>query len=308
MNVVVTGGGTIAPIDDVRSIANASSGRLSAQIAEAWLARGADVWHIHAPGALLPFSRLARFDLSAADRDAEFARLSRLADRWRAARDRLHLVPLAQGTVADYAATLERTLRARPIDVAFLAMAVSDFEPVPIPGKIDSAADGLTIHCRPTPKVIRSVRDWAPDVYLVGFKLLSHASEPDLVRAAAAACRVNRADLTVANDVQTVRAGRHTIHLVRPGLPVETIAPPEPIAEQLVDRVFSWAAAREGVRGSPIHSPVTTDLSPSPLVGEGRVGGSSAIEGHCVGGGAPHPNPPPQGGRGKIDQTPPDRA
>ncbi len=49
----------------------------------------------------------------------------------RRCRDRLHLVPLAQGTVADYAATLRATLAARPIDVAFLAMAVSDFEPEP---------------------------------------------------------------------------------------------------------------------------------------------------------------------------------
>ena len=33
MNVVVTGGGTIAPIDDVRNLANVSSGRFSAMIA-----------------------------------------------------------------------------------------------------------------------------------------------------------------------------------------------------------------------------------------------------------------------------------
>ena len=247
MNVVVTGGGTVAPIDDVRHIANASSGRLSAQISEACLDRGAAVWHIHAPGALLPLQRLARFDLAAPDPAAELDRLSRLAARWRAARDRLHLVPLERGTVADYAAVLERTLRARPIDVAFLAMAVSDYEPDPIAGKLDSAADGLTIRCRPTPKVIRSVRDWAPAVYLVGFKLLSHAPEADLIRAAEAACRTNRADLTVANDMSTVRAGRHTLHLVRPGHPVETLAPPEPIAERLVERVFAWAEARPPV-------------------------------------------------------------
>ena len=30
------------------------------------------------------------------------------------------------------------------------------------------------MRCRRTPKVIRSVRDWAPSVYLVGFKLLSN--------------------------------------------------------------------------------------------------------------------------------------
>ena len=54
MNVVVTGGGTIAPIDDVRLIANISSGRFAASISEALLDRGASVWHIHAPSSQVP--------------------------------------------------------------------------------------------------------------------------------------------------------------------------------------------------------------------------------------------------------------
>src|SRR4051794_11880778 len=129
MNVVVTGGGTMAPIDDVRYLGNVSSGRFSAMISEACLRRGATVWHVHAPSAQLPLLRQARCDLAAAAPDAELARLARLRRDWQALGDRLHLVPLARGTVADYAETLERVLRDRPVDVAFLAMAVSDYEP-----------------------------------------------------------------------------------------------------------------------------------------------------------------------------------
>ena len=54
MNVVVTGGGTIAPVDDVRLLTNVSSGRLAAAIAESFLDRGASVWHIHARSAQAP--------------------------------------------------------------------------------------------------------------------------------------------------------------------------------------------------------------------------------------------------------------
>src|SRR5947209_7068691 len=140
MNVVVTGGGTIAPIDDVRHLANVSSGRFSAQITEAWLARGATVWHIHTPSAQLPFWRAAGFDL-------------------------------------------------------------------------------------------------------VGFKLLSRTTPAELIRQAEAACRTNRADLTVANDLQTLRAGRHTVHLVRPGHPPETLGPGADLAERLVERIAAWSAA-----------------------------------------------------------------
>jgi phosphopantothenate-cysteine ligase len=244
MDVVVTGGGTIAPIDDVRQLTNVSSGRFSAAISEACLNRGATVWHVHTPSALLPMVRRAAIDLDAPDPNAELARLARLQQEWRGVRERLHLVPLRQGTVADYARTLEAVLRSRPIDVVFLAMAVSDFEPEPISGKLDSGAEALLIRAPRAPKVIRSVRDWSPGVYLVGFKLLSRSGEAELIRQAEAACRTNRADLTVANELQPLRAGRHTVHLVRPGHPPETLPPGDDLADRLVDRVFRWAEGR----------------------------------------------------------------
>ena len=175
MNVVVTGGGTIAPIDDVRLMTNISSGRFAASIS-----RG-----VPGPGSLglarpRPHRRSSRCGDSPGTRSGCGRPLRRAAigwcasaRRWLSARDRLHLVPLEEGTVADYAATLKAVLDAQPIDVAVLAMAVSDFEPEPYAGKISSDAESLVVRCRPTPKVIRSVRDWAPSVYLVGFKLLS---------------------------------------------------------------------------------------------------------------------------------------
>ncbi len=246
MNVVVTGGGTVAPIDDVRQIANVSTGRFSAAISEACLQRGAAVWHVHTPQAQLPLIRSARFDLTGTEAGmaAEFGRLEKLHMQWQTVAERLHLVPLNQATVADYAANLERVLRAQPIDVAFLAMAVSDFEPEFHDGKLDSDVESMVIRCRPTPKVIRSVRTWAPGVYLVGFKLLSGVGAAQLIHQAEAACRINRADLTVANDLQTLKAASHTIHLVRPGQATETLGPDDALADKLVDRVFAWAATR----------------------------------------------------------------
>ena len=128
------------------------------------------------------------------------------------------------------------------IDVAFLAMAVSDYEPTPVSGKVSSDEDRLIVRCHRTPKVIRSVRDWAPAVYLVGFKLLSRVSTDELIRQAGAACTTNRADLTVANDLQTLVAGQHTVHLVRPDHPPETLSPGPDLADRLVARVFSLAS------------------------------------------------------------------
>ncbi len=248
MNVVVTGGGTLAPIDDVRQIANASTGRFSAEIAEACLRRGANVWHVVAPGAQRPLLRQAGFDLDTADPEREFERLEALRQEYQRFKRRLYLRPLTTGTVGEYASTLRSVLKEESIDLAFLAMAASDFEPEPQSGKIRSDLPELMLRCHPTPKVIQSVRDWAPGVFLVGFKLLSGSSPGALITDAEAACRANRADATVANDLRLLRAGRHTVHLVRPDQPVETFGPGGPIAEALVDRLWNEVQARPGDR------------------------------------------------------------
>jgi len=251
MNVLVTSGGTIAPIDDVRQIRNVSTGRFGATIAEAALARGAHVWYLHTPGALRPIDRSARFDLESADPAAEFARLARLHEDWHAVRDRLRLVSLPTGTMPEYAERFRTLLTSQPFDVAFLAMAAADYAPDPTPGKLTSTADELVIRCRRLPKLIATARDLAPSLYLVGFKLLSHVPTAELIRQATEAGRANRADLTVANDLATVQAGQHTIHLVRPDQVVETLGPEDgSIADLLVDRVFAWSRADRA--GNPV--------------------------------------------------------
>ena len=114
MNVVVTGGGTIAPIDDVRLIANVSSGRFAASISRGFAGSwGLGLAHPCAivPGSAAGVSPVARW--TRADPSAEMDRLARLRRRWLDVRDRLHLVPLKEGTVSDYAATLKGVLCAR---------------------------------------------------------------------------------------------------------------------------------------------------------------------------------------------------
>ncbi len=239
--VVVTGGGTIAPIDDVRFLANVSTGRFSAEITEAALRTGARVWHVHAPSALLPFVRQAHFDLDAPDFDAEVRRMAGLREEFRRLGPHLHLEPFPPGTVSAYARVLRATLEKSRPHMVFLAMAASDFEPEAVAGKIDSGRAEFTLTLRPTPKVIQSVRDWSPSSFLIGFKLLSGVSESTLIASAEQALIKNRADVIVANDLQTVHRENHTIHLVRSGGRIETLRPGGSLADRLVERVRMWA-------------------------------------------------------------------
>lgn len=243
MNVLVSGGGTVALIDDVRRITNNSTGRLSAMITEACLTLGAEVWHLHAAGAQVPYQRSAFLDFNTNVAD-ELERLRQLHQKYRLNRPRLHLEALEVGTVQEYASHLERLLRTQAIDVVFLAMAVSDFEPVRHPGKLSSKAGTLVLECLPTPKVIKHVKDWNDEVFLVGFKLTSGKDRQEQEELGRQACRENRADLTVVNDQQAINAGRHELLLVRAGADPETLGPREEMAFELVERVFTLARGR----------------------------------------------------------------
>ena len=121
-------------------------------------------------------------------------------------------------------------------------MAVSDYEPVPVAGKVSSDESELVVQCHRTPKVIRSVRDWAPSVYLVGFKLLSRATTPELIRQAEASGRTNRADLTVANDLQTLVAGSTRSTSSAPVTLQRRSEPGADLADRLVEHVLNWVA------------------------------------------------------------------
>jgi phosphopantothenate-cysteine ligase len=243
MNVLVTGGGTVAPIDDVRRIVNVSSGRFSAMLSEAFLRRDCHVTHLFAPGAQRPFHRLAAFDLSTHDPSSEMARLARLREEWDDVRGRYHELPLRTGSVLDYAETLGTASGTRNFDLILLAMAVSDYEPTPRLGKLESSAETLEIHCRRTPKVIRAVRSVCPEAYLVGFKLLSGSSREELIDAAHEACRTNRSNATIANDLASIREGRHEVVLVTASGTVQRFGPGDDMADGVAGRLLELATA-----------------------------------------------------------------
>lgn len=239
--VLVTSGGTRAPLDEVRWIGNLSTGRFGAEIARACLARGASVVHLHARGAEHPFERHVnlledwRSQLAAIREEGE--RL--VPDCNQRYRSITFIEPI------EYGQKLEMLLKEEAIDIVFLAAAVSDFAPEQVRGKISSDTQGVMLHLIRVPKFIARVKEWSPTTFLVGFKLMVGATPEELVAVARRAGGVNRADVTVANDLRPLKEGNHTIHLVRDGRPVETYSAMNRPAEQLVDRVFQWRSEQE---------------------------------------------------------------
>lgn len=184
--ILVTGGPTPVPIDGVRRIVNRFSGRLAAAIAAELLLRGADPDLLLGEGAAAPPAWLPH--------------------HWLPSYDAYRQQVLA--AVGDGSATGQR-----PLAAAILSAAVADYRPRRVhPGKLASGQAGLNLELEPTAKVIDLLRQAAPQLPMVTFKVLQGASEDELL--AEARRRLERFQLVVANHAEEVSGSEQCAWLV----------------------------------------------------------------------------------------------
>jgi len=171
LRLLITAGPTHEPIDDVRYIANRSSGRMGAAVASAAVAMGLPTTVILGPVGV---------DLAPAVR-------------------RIDVVTAAQMHAA--------VLREFPNhDLLIMAAAVADFSPVPVAGKLKRRESGaMTLELFPTADIVKDVvshkRD---DQRTVAFSLEKGG---DLERAAQK-MRYKKVDLMVYNSIATIDSPR----------------------------------------------------------------------------------------------------
>jgi phosphopantothenate-cysteine ligase len=80
--------------------------------------------------------------------------------------------------------------------------------------KIRSKESEMSIQLKVLPKLISNIRKWAPDIALVGFKLLVDSTEDELVDAARKSIKSNRCDFVVANDLRDIKSDERCVYLV----------------------------------------------------------------------------------------------
>lgn len=181
--VLITGGGTREPIDAVRYIGNTSTGRTSAQLANAMHERGMAVTWLGARSAIHPQKGP---DIS------EYETFDELQERLFAAVSGSHY------------------------DLVVQAAAVADFSPVggEAAGKM-SSGEALTLELAPNPKLINSIRSHSlnPAVRVIGFKLTAGASSKDARQAVARLFAGGGVDLVVHNDMREIDDGHHRFRL-----------------------------------------------------------------------------------------------
>ena len=202
MHILITSGGTSEAIDRVRSITNHSTGILGKIIAETALAKGHQVTLITTPTALKP-------------------------------QPHPQLKLLVINNVKDLLTQMQKEVPHH--QVLIHAMAVSDYSPVYMTGldevekapdlqrflqqknqetKISSKEEYQVLFLKKNPKIISLVKEWNPDLQLIGFKLLVAVSSEELIQVARESLVKNHASMIVANDLTKIQDGHHQAYLV----------------------------------------------------------------------------------------------
>jgi phosphopantothenoylcysteine decarboxylase/phosphopantothenate--cysteine ligase len=207
-SVLVIGGASREPIDDVRSITNESSGATAVELATQAHYRGANVtaWlgatEVPVPGFLA-------------------------VTRWRSTADLQRLVRRSGKLVA-------------AADAVWVPAALSDFTLTPVAGKIPSRSpEPPTLELRRAPKLLPILRRSAPrPAVLVGFKLTARKTEAETVAEAEALRGEAALDWVVANDRSNMGAREADVLLVGPsGAPTRITGPKAEVAGRLLDAV-----------------------------------------------------------------------
>lgn len=221
MRYLITAGGTREAIDAVRVVANRSTGRLGACLAEQAAEAGHEVV------------------------------LLRAAEGARPAVDGITCHDFESS--ADLAALLTR--HAPAADVIVQAAAVSDFVPRTASGKLSSDAEELVLVLDRAPKLIDGLRDLCPGGVLVGFKLTAGRDEAEQVVVARKLLARARLDLVVANDAGALGNDEHVALLVGERGDAQRCVGKGVIAREVVavaDRLAGSRSAEHTVDGRPV--------------------------------------------------------
>lgn len=224
MKILITSGGTTEQIDSVRGITNHSTGKLGKEMTEHFLKAGHQVSLVTTKAAVKPN-----------------------------ASEQLSIYHITN--VASLIQTLKPLVENH--DVLIHCMAVSDYTPVYMTDleevkettdietllkksnqetKISSSSDVQVLFLKKTPKVISMVKEWNPNIQLIGFKLLVDVTEDQLISVAKDSLTKNKADYIVANDLATISADSHKALLVSKD-EVLSLATKSEIAETLLKKV-----------------------------------------------------------------------
>ncbi|MHC5230132.1 phosphopantothenate--cysteine ligase [Enterococcus sp. LJL99] len=248
MNILITAGGTIEKIDDVRSISNHSTGKLGKEIAESFLENGHQVTYVCSKQAVKPKSNehlslltiettrdleitlLEQFQNYSFDAIIHSMAVSDFTTEIAITEDKL-IEQLVQKISAEPQSTvtdLANLIRQQLTDLTNHAQQSK---------KIPSNTDRLLLFLKKNPKIIAMIREKQPTALLVGFKLLVGVSEQELIQVGTAILEKNNCDFVLANDLEQINAEQHKGFLISKNGKITTAQTKKEIARLLLKSI-----------------------------------------------------------------------
>lgn len=224
MKVLITGGGSEEPIDNVRSVCNFSTGRTSSFLADFFANSGFEVTALMAEKAVKPSADNVRV--------------------------------ITYKTFAELKAALEAECCTKSYQAIIHAAAVSDYSPetIEVDGKSFKAGEvskvpagtELVIRMKKNPKLVDSIKKNAGEkTVVVAFKLTSNATIPERQAAVNKIFSSNSSknlcpDLVVSNDLGEITVGAHPCTVYKNDMSVAgTVQNLEGLAEFLSSTIKS---------------------------------------------------------------------
>ncbi|KYK30773.1 MAG: hypothetical protein AYK22_03115 [Thermoplasmatales archaeon SG8-52-3] len=177
-NILIIGGPTVEPIDNIRIFTNKSSGKTAIELSKNAFYRGANVelWYGSGKEVIPDFINFNRFE-----------------------------------SINDLMELLEnRDLK--KYNIIILCAAISDYLPKRHKGKISSGKEKLIIEMYPAPKFISKLRKNAPNSKIIGFKV--EEKKENLFERALNLLKINNLDFVVANKTSAFSKDESEIWII----------------------------------------------------------------------------------------------
>jgi phosphopantothenoylcysteine decarboxylase/phosphopantothenate--cysteine ligase len=217
VSILVTGGPTPVPLDDVRLVTNIFRGKLGREMAKELVLRGAAVSFLLGGG------------IEVEDWLSPFTTVHKTYDEYR---DRV----------------LDRTRGQNKPKMMILSAAVADYRPREVfAGKIASKSPELILPpFVPTEKVVDKAHEVAPEVPIVSFKLLSRVSVEELIAEARARLETH-SQIVVANRREDCDAAHQIVYIVSKDGVSRVAGTKRDVAVAIVDAVEALHVSRQAV-------------------------------------------------------------
>lgn len=200
-NILIIGGATAEPIDDIRILTNRSSGKTALALANNAFERDANVelWYGHAKEDVPSHISVKNFE-----------------------------------TVEDLLNLLKND--DMKFDIIIVCAAIANYIPKKQNGKIPSGKDKLDLELSPAPKIIQKIRLIAPKSKIIAFKV--EESKKNLKEKSYQLLKKNQLDFVIANTISAFGKDENEILIInKKGESIHKKGKKEELADYILDRI-----------------------------------------------------------------------